>query len=74
MSLYDTSIPVYLQMMRNLSAILDKAAADLRGYADQIDEKQMFLRALSSVAKADDKIDPKERRVIGRLWDALGAS
>lgn len=28
LSLYDTSIPVYLQMMRNLSAILDKAAAD----------------------------------------------
>ena len=54
--------------------VLDKAAADLRGYADQIDEKQMFLRALSSGAKADDKSDPKERRVIGRLWDALGAS
>ncbi|WP_304170625.1 DUF1993 family protein [Phenylobacterium aquaticum] len=27
-SLYDASIPLYLQMMRNLDAILDKAAAD----------------------------------------------
>jgi hypothetical protein len=36
LSLYDASIPVYLQMMRNLSAILDKAEAHAKANGDDL--------------------------------------
>lgn len=36
LSLYDASIPVYLQMLRNLSAILDKAEAHAKAQGDDL--------------------------------------
>lgn len=46
LSLYDASIPVYLQMMRNLSAILDKAEAHAKANgADVADYLQARLTA-----------------------------
>ena len=41
LSLFDASIPIYLQMMRNLSAILDKAEAHAKkGLCSKCDKKR----------------------------------
>ncbi|HEX5776041.1 MAG TPA: DUF1993 family protein, partial [Caulobacteraceae bacterium] len=55
LSLYDASIPVYLQMLRNLSAIMDKAGGgDLDAYmqARLAPDMHPFSRQIQMVSDA----------------------
>lgn len=62
LSLYDASIPVYLHMLRNLAALLDKAEAHAKGNG----------RALSELTEA--RLAPDMHSLIGQVQLASDAA
>lgn len=51
--------------------VLADVVKELAAPADEIENKRLFLRAISIVARADKQLDEAERQVVDQIWTAI---